>query len=63
LELDYTAEGDPLAWTLDKIRHRLPVMLMRCEAENIARDLDQRDVDTALPKIVAWAETKTRHKG
>jgi hypothetical protein len=63
LELDYTAEGDPLAWALDKIKHRLPAMLMRCEAEPIARDLDQRNIDAALPKIAAWAEIKTRRKG
>lgn len=63
LELDCTAEGDPLTWTLDKIKHRLPAMLLRCEAEEIARELDQRDIDAALPKIAAWAETKTRRKG
>jgi hypothetical protein len=60
LMLDYTAEGSPVAWALDKIRNRLPVMLLRCEAEDVARKLDQRDVDAALPKIVAWAESKTR---
>jgi hypothetical protein len=49
--------------TLDKIKHRLPAMLMRCEAEDIARDLDQRDIDAALPKSAAWAEIKTRRKG
>jgi hypothetical protein len=63
LELDYTAEGDPLAWALDQSKHRLPAMLMRCEAEPIARDLDQRDIDAALPKIAAWAEAKMRRKG
>jgi hypothetical protein len=63
LELDYMTEGDPLAWALDKIKHRLPAMLMRCEAELIARDLDQRDIDAALPKIAAWAEAKMRRIG
>lgn len=63
LELDYTAEGDPLTWTLDKIKHRLPAMLMRCEAESIVREMDQRDIDAALPKIAAWAKAKTRGKG
>ncbi|MBM3224248.1 MAG: hypothetical protein FJZ47_10645 [Candidatus Tectomicrobia bacterium] len=63
LELADTAEGDPLAWTLDKIKHRLPVMLMRGEAEHIAREMDQRDIDAALPKIVAWAATKAHLKG
>jgi hypothetical protein len=62
LMLDYTAEGDPLVWTLDKIKNRLPIMLIRCEAEDIARNLDQRDINNALPKIAAWAETKTHFK-
>ena len=62
LMLDYTSEGDPLAWTPDKIKSRLPVMLIRCEAEDIARSLDQREIDAVLPKIVAWAETKSRRK-
>ena len=63
LELDFTAEGDPLAWTLDKIQNRLPIMLLRCEAESTARSVDQRDVEAALPHIVAWAETKTHNRG
>ncbi len=63
LELDFTAEGDPLVWTLDKIRNRLPIMLLRCEADTVARRVDQRDVEAALPHIVAWAETKTHSRG
>jgi hypothetical protein len=63
LELDFTAEGDPLVWTLDKIRNRLPIMLLRCQADGIARSVDQRDVNAAMPKIVAWAETKTHNRG
>ena len=59
LMLDYTAEGDPLSWALDKIKNRLPVMLLRCQADDIARKVDQREVDAAFPKIVAWAEHKT----
>ncbi|PKB78329.1 MAG: hypothetical protein BZY88_19015 [SAR202 cluster bacterium Io17-Chloro-G9] len=61
--LDFTAEGEPLAWTLDKIKNRLPIMLMRCEAEDVARRVDQQEVDAALPKIAAWAETMTRRRG
>ncbi len=63
LELDFTAEGDPLAWALDKIKNRLPIMLIRCGAEDVARKVDQREVDVALPKIVAWAETKAHRRG
>ena len=63
LMLDFTAEGDPLSWALDKIKNRLPIMLLRCEADDVARSVDQRDIDVALPKIVAWAETKTHNRG
>jgi hypothetical protein len=62
LMFDYTAEGDPVVWALDKIKNRLPVMLLRCEAEDVARKVDQRDIDAALPKIIAWAETKSRNR-
>jgi hypothetical protein len=60
LELDFTAEGAPIPWALDKIKHRLPIMLVRSGAEDIARKVDQRDIDAALPKIIAWAETMTQ---
>ena len=60
LMLDYTAEGGSVEWALDKIRNRLPVMLLRCGAEETARGFDQREVNAVLPKIVAWAESKTR---
>ena len=63
LMLDYTAEGDSLAWALDKIRNRLPTMLLRCEADDVARSIDQREINGALPKVVAWAETKTHRRG
>jgi hypothetical protein len=62
LMLDYTAEGDSLSWTLDKIRNRLPIMLLRCGVDDIARNVDQRDINGAMPRIVAWAETKTHNR-
>ena len=61
--LDYTAEGDPLTWTLDKIKTRLPIMPIRCEAKDIARNVDQQEIDAAIPKISAWAETMMRRRG
>ena len=45
LMLDYTAEGSTVEWALDKIRNRLPAMLLRCQADETARNLDQRDVN------------------
>ena len=59
LELDFTAEGDALSWALDKIRNRLPVMLLKCQADDVARKFDQREVNAVYPKIVAWAENQT----
>ncbi len=60
LMLDFTAEGDPLSWALDRIKNRLPAMLIRCEAHDVARAVDQREIDAALPKIAAWSQAKTR---
>jgi len=54
--LDPAAEGDPLQWTLTRLRTRLPAMLIQAGELDLARTFDQRDIDTALPKIAAWAE-------
>ena len=40
LILDFTAEEDSLVWTMDKIKNRLPTMLLRCEADDIACNVD-----------------------
>ena len=61
LLLNFTAEGDSRAWTLDKTKNRLPTMLIRYQSADIARSIDQREVDAALPKIVAWTETTTHN--
>ena len=37
-------------------------MLLRCGVDDIARNVDQRDINVAMPKIVAWAETKTYNR-
>ena len=62
LLLNFTAEGDSRAWTLDKIKNHLPIMLIRCQAADIARSIDQREVAAALLKIIAWTETKTHNR-
>ena len=54
--LDTAAEGDPLQWTLARLRARLPAMLIRADAPDLARALDQRDIDAALPQIAGWAD-------
>src|SRR4029450_2268597 len=40
--LDTAAEGDPVQWTLARLRTRLPAMLIRADAPDLARALDQR---------------------
>lgn len=55
--LDTTADGDPFQWTLERLRLRLPAMLIRASAPDLARTFDQRDIEAALPKITGWAET------
>jgi len=55
LHLDPIADGDPLAWALDKIRYRLSQMLVRAEAEHIAAQIDARLLDIVMPKVAAAA--------
>src|SRR5262249_40565544 len=54
--LDTAAEGDPVQWTLARLRTRLPAMLIRADAADLARTLDQRDIDAALPQIAGWTD-------
>lgn len=53
---DAAADGDPLSWTIERLRSRLPAMLIRAGAPDLARSLDQREIDAAVPKILGWAE-------
>lgn len=51
LHLDPAAEGDPLAWALDRIRHRLPEMLARAGASDLAARIDRAAVERLLPRV------------
>ena len=55
--IDTAADGEPLQWTLERIRTRLPAMLVRSGAVELARELDQNEIDSALPKLAAWADS------
>ena len=61
LHLDPAADGDPLAWALERIRTRLPQMLERAGAAHIAARVDPRRVDEALPKIAEAAYRARYH--
>ena len=64
--LDTAAEGEPLQWTLARLRTRLPAMLLQAGEPDLARLVDQRDIEAALPKVAGWAEalqTQARQQG
>lgn len=52
LHIDPVADGDPLAWALDRIRTRLPQMLRRAGAEAIAARVDPTAIEAVLPRVV-----------
>jgi hypothetical protein len=62
LHLDPIAEGDALAWALERLRTRLREMLVRAGAAHIASRLDARAVETVLPRVAAAAERARRDR-
>jgi len=55
LHVDPVADGDPLAWALERIRTRLPQMLERAGAGEAAARVDLRRVDAVLPRVAEAA--------
>jgi hypothetical protein len=51
LHLDPIADGEPLAWALERIRTRLPQMLTRAGALEVASEVDQAAIEEAMPGI------------
>jgi hypothetical protein len=62
LHLDPVAEGDPLEWALERIRARLPEMLTRAGAAEVAARLDARALEAVLPRVAAAAR-RARARG
>ena len=56
---DTAAWGDFFQWAIERLKTRLPHMLMAAGAEQLAAQVDQRAVDAVLPKVVVWAEALT----
>ena len=56
LHIDPVADGDPLTWALERIRNRLPQMLERAGAPEVAARVDPRRIEEVLPKVseAAW---------
>jgi hypothetical protein len=51
IHLDPHADGDPLSWALDRIRTRLPQMLARAGAADVAARVDAAAIEGALPRV------------
>jgi hypothetical protein len=51
--LDPTLEGDPMAWALERLRTRLPDVLRKVGAPELAQRVDAAAVAAAIPAVVA----------
>jgi hypothetical protein len=59
LHIDPVADGDPLAWALDRIRNRLPQMLAHAGAGDVQVDL--RKIEAIMPKVTEAAHRARYH--
>jgi hypothetical protein len=55
LHLDPVADGDALAWALERIRTRLPAMLARAGAPDVAARVDAAALEATMPRVAAAA--------
>ena len=55
LHIDPVADGDPLAWALERLRTRLPQMLTHAGAEDIAAAVDLAAIEAIMPKVTEAA--------
>ena len=51
VQIDQVADGDSLAWALDRIRTRLPQMLERAGASTTAGRVDTTALEEVLPRV------------
>lgn len=51
VHIDSVADGDPLAWSLDRILTRLPQMLERAGAGDVAERVDPSALEAVLPRV------------
>ena len=55
IHLDPAADGDPLAWALERIRTRLPPMLARAGAPELAERIDALALEEVMPRLTEAA--------
>ena len=49
--LDPTLEGDPMEWALDRLRTRMPEVLEKVGAPELAAQVDLAAIEAAMPEI------------
>ncbi len=55
VHIEPAAMGDPLEWAMDRIRTRLPQMLARAGAADLASRVEPADVERVMPKVAEAA--------
>ena len=53
--IDVVADGDPLAFALDRIKARLPQMLVEAGGADLAGRVELARIDEALPRVTEAA--------
>jgi hypothetical protein len=49
--LDPTLEGDPMEWALDRVRTRMPEVLVKVGAPELAAEVDPAAIEAAMPEV------------
>ena len=49
--MDPTLEGDPMEWALDRVRHRMPEVLVKVGAPELAAEIDSSAIEAAMPEV------------
>jgi hypothetical protein len=61
LRMDPIADGDTVAWALERVRTRLPQMLERAGAGDVVPRLDARALEAILPRVAEAAYRARYH--
>jgi hypothetical protein len=59
--LDPTLEGDPMAWALERLRTRMPDVLRKVGAPDLAEQVDPATMAAVIPEVVAAVDRAARH--
>jgi hypothetical protein len=63
IKFDTVANGDMLDWAVDRITSRLPVMLRRAGATQLAHEVDAAAIEKALPQLQAACDEARQRAG